>query len=142
MITPLHPDQLDAVMNIWLETNISAHHFIPASYWQDNADEVRGLLPQADVFVYQADDQIKGFVGVVDGGYIAGIFVADAYQSQGIGQALLDYCKSHYTSLTLDVYAKNEKAIRFYLKQGFHVQQETLNEATGELELQMIWKIS
>lgn len=143
MIHPLKIDQLDDVMQIWLETNLSAHHFIPATYWQDNVGLVRELLPQADVFVYQDEtERIKGFVGVVEQNYIAGIFVADDYQSQGVGQALLDYCKSRYSLLTLDVYSKNEKAIRFYHKNGFLVQHEKINPDTGETEFEMVWNIS
>lgn len=142
MISHLQPEQLDVVMQIWLETNISAHDFVPASYWEGNVALVRELLPQSDVFVYQFNDTIQGFVGVTEGNYIAGIFVAEGHQSQGIGQALLDYCKARYTSLTLDVYVRNENAIRFYLKNDFSVQQTQLNADTGHHELQMMWKIS
>jgi putative acetyltransferase len=142
MISPLQSEQLETVLKIWLATNISAHHFIPASYWENNVDLVRELLPQAEVFVYQSDDTIKGFIGITDGGYIAGIFVADTYQSQGIGQALLAYCKRRYTSLTLAVYAENEKARRFYEKNGFSVQAQQVNPDTGALEFEMRWEVS
>lgn len=36
MIRKFKTDDLEQVMELWLATNISAHDFIPAKYWQDN----------------------------------------------------------------------------------------------------------
>lgn len=41
MIRKCTPDDLDAVLQIWLETNIAAHSFIPESYWRGNLEAVR-----------------------------------------------------------------------------------------------------
>ncbi len=50
------------------------------------------MLPQAEVYVYEDDKMIQGFLGVRDE-YIEGIFVSDKMQSHGIGKNLLDYIK-------------------------------------------------
>jgi len=55
-----------------------------------NIDIVKGILPDAEIYVYELDDEIKAFVGI-DNGYIAGIFVSDEMQSKGIGKQFL-YC--------------------------------------------------
>ena len=47
------------------------------------------MLPQAEVYVYEDDKMIQGFLGVRDE-YIEGIFVSDKMQSQGIGKILLN----------------------------------------------------
>ena len=58
----------------------------------------------------------------------------------GIGKLLLDYIKDKKESLQLNVYQKNARAISFYKKEGFIIQCEGLDEATGEKEYTMLWK--
>lgn len=64
---------LDAVLQIWLETNASAHAFVPRSYWLRQSALVREALPQAEVYVEAGEDdgQVRGFVGLT-GDFIAG----------------------------------------------------------------------
>ena len=71
---------------------------------------------------------------------IEGIFVSDEMQSCGIGKLLLDYIKDKKVSLRLNVYQKNARAISFYQREGFIIQCEGLDEATGEKEYTMLWK--
>ncbi len=61
-------------------------------------------------------------------------------QSCGIGKLLLDYVKDKKVSLRLNVYQKNARAISFYQREGFIIQCEGLDEATGEKEYTMLWK--
>ena len=58
----------------------------------------------------------------------------------GIGKLLLDYIKDKKVRLQLNVYQKNARAISFYQREGFIVQCEGLDEATGEKEYTMLWK--
>ena len=44
------------------------------------------------------------------------------------------------TSIRLNVYQKNARAISFYQREGFIIQCEGLDEATGEKEYTMLWK--
>ena len=71
---------------------------------------------------------------------LEGIFVSDEMQSCGIGKLLLDYIKDKKVSLRLNVYQKNARAISFYQREGFIIQCEGLDEATGEKEYTMLWK--
>lgn len=71
---------------------------------------------------------------------IEGIFVSDEMQSQGIGKTLIDFVKAQKTKLSLNVYQKNVRAIRFYQKEGFEIQCEGLDEATGEKNYEMLWR--
>ena len=101
--------------------------------------EVKEMISQSEVYVFEADKKIQGFVGLNDE-YIEGIFVSDEMQSCGIGKLLLDYIKDKKVSLRLNVYQKNARAISFYQREGFIIQCEGLDEATGEKEYTMLWK--
>ena len=139
MIRKLRKTDLDEVAYIWLHTNKKAHDFIAETYWDEHFEMVEGMLGDAEIYVFEEQGQIKGFVGL-DGEYIAGIFVREKEQSLGIGKQLLDFVKSLKGQLKLNVYQKNERAIKFYTREQFEIQDEQTAEATGEAEYLMLWK--
>ena len=123
MIRKLQKVDINRVADIWLKTNLKAHFFIPEQYWISNYEFVKELLPQAEVYVYEDDKMIQGFIGINDE-YIEGIFVSDEMQSRGIGKMLLDYIKDKKDRLQLKVYQKNVRAMSFYQREGFTIQRE------------------
>lgn len=139
MIRTLRPEDLEAVMALWLYGNEEAHSFIDKAYWCSHYDEVRAAISQAEVYVFDEDGTVRGFIGIVDG-YIAGIFVERGWRSKGIGRRLLQAVKEKYETLTLDVYQKNERAIKFYQQEGFAMASCHIEEDTGESDVTMIWK--
>ena len=139
MIRKLLNGDIDRVADIWLKTNLKAHYFISNQYWKSNYELVKEMMPQSEVYVFEADKMIQGFIGLNDE-YIEGIFVSDEMQSCGIGKLLLDYIKDKKVRLQLNVYQKNARAISFYQREGFIIQCEGLDEATGEKEYTMLWK--
>ncbi len=140
MIRSFRKNDLTAVMQIWLDTNTKAHNFISKEYWEDNYAAVKEMLPQAEVYVYEDDDtrQIMGFIGLTKN-YIAGIFIKETVQSNGIGKQLLDYVKKIKDNLSLSVYQKNERAISFYQREQFVIQTENMDISTNEKEFIMGW---
>lgn len=138
MIRKLEKVDIDEVMNIWLETNISTHDFIDKNYWKYHYNDVRDGILNADTYVYEENNEIVGFIGLVDG-YIAGIFVKKDMQGKGIGKNLINTVKEKYKELTLNVYEKNAKAIDFYKSIGFEIIKREIDEQTKESELFMKW---
>ena len=140
MIRKFETQDLDAVMQIWLQANLDAHAFIPASFWEAHFEMVRDMLPQAELYVHEneATRQIDGFIGLTEN-HIEGIFVAKAARSKGIGKALLDHVKPLKPRLDLSVYQKNERALAFYRREQFVVQSEGIDGDTNEAEIQMLW---
>ena len=64
MIRVLQEADIDRVAEIWLDSNLKAHHFIPAQYWKSNFGLVKEMLSQAEVYVYENDRNIQGFTGL------------------------------------------------------------------------------
>ena len=58
MIRKMEKEDQDRVSKIWLDTNIKAHDFIQAQYWEKNYEQVREMLPQAEVYVWEENGQI------------------------------------------------------------------------------------
>lgn len=152
----------DRLCEIWLYSNLDAHNFIPEKYWRDNLPLVRESLKEAEIYVFE-DEGISGFIGLTElvgvdfehkadtrlkkgepeiprepeVKYIAGLFVDASKRAKGTGKALLDFAKRENDCLYLSVYEKNPRAVNFYLREGFEIIKENIDEATGEKELQM-----
>ena len=139
MIQKLQETEINKTAEIWLDTNIKAHHFISAQYWKDHFEMVKELFLQAELYVYEEENEIQGFIGLSEND-IAGIFVRSGAQSKGIGKQLLDFVKGLKTQLSLCVYQKNIRAIQFYQREGFEIQGEGTDQDTGEKEYTMRWK--
>ena len=142
MIRKMQNTDINRVADIWLKTNLKAHYFIPEQYWTSNYELVKEMMSQAEVYVYEDDKIIQGFVGLSNeyNEYIEGIFVSNEMQSCGIGKLLLDYIKNKKVRLRLKVYQKNARALSFYQTEGFDIQFEGLDDATGEKEYTMLWQ--
>ena len=52
---------------------------------------------------------------------------------------MLNHAKEVKSTLKLSVYQKNEKAIKFYLREKFKIQSENVDDNTGEKEFIMFW---
>ena len=132
------PTEIEAIIKIWLDGNIQAHPFIAPGYWARHVEYMRKSLPGAEVYVYEQENEIVGFVGI-ENSHVAGLFVDRDHQSQGIGTSLIEFIKEKHFTLTLAVYKKNERATQFYRKHNFVAMEERIDPDTNEAELLMRW---
>lgn len=139
MIRRFQMEDINQVMKIWLDSNIDAHSFIKREYWISNAPDVREQLLHAEIYVYEQESKIVGFVGMLDN-YLAGIFVDKNTRSNGIGKQLLEYIKDIRQEFTLKVYKENKGAVNFYGREGLTTILEEMDKATNKIELLMQWK--
>lgn len=139
MIRIIQEKDIDTVAEIWLNTNISAHNFINPTYWLSNFELVKNMLSQAEVYVYEDNSSIQGFIGL-EHNYISGIFVRSELQSRHIGKQLLDFAKTIRDELTLNVYQKNIRAVKFYQREHFEIIQTGIDKDTNEKDYSMVWK--
>lgn len=89
MIREFKKTDTEQVMQIWLNGNVDAHPFIPKEYWESHFEMVQKQIVQAEVYVYEENNIVHGFIGMQED-YIAGIFVRKDYRGQGIAGHLLN----------------------------------------------------
>ena len=58
---------------------------------------------------------------------------------KGIGKQLIDFVKDRKEELSLSVYQKNIRAVKFYQRENFKIQCENKDEDTCEKEYLMVW---
>lgn len=139
MIRKFRENDLPSIMQIWFDSNVEVHSFIPEKYWMDNFEMVKDILPQAEIYVYENLGKISGFIGL-NKDYIEGIFVEKNMRSKGIGKQLLNYVKKLKEEMHLSAYQKNYKANSFYQREDFVIQSESIDNDTNEKELLMSCK--
>ena len=100
---------------------------------KEDEKDLKPLELALDV-VYEDNDDIRGFISVINNDFIGALFVKKNHQGQGIGKNLIDYAKNLYDKLSLAVYKENEKALEFYKKMGFKIISENINEDTNCVE--------
>ena len=83
MIRALRTADIDRVSEIWLRSNTEVHDYVPARYWQDVLEPVKGMLAQGEVYVFEGPEgRIEGFIGL-EGEHIEGIFVGEGRAVRG-----------------------------------------------------------
>lgn len=131
------PEDLPAIVDIWLDASIIAHDFISEDFWKSQVANMRDLyLPSANVYLAIENQQILGFYAV-NNHRLEALFVTPEAQRKGIGKALLNHAKQMFRSLTLSVYQENKRSCDFYLMQGFSIVSKNIDESTGHLEWEM-----
>ena len=143
MIRKFREEDLTKVMTIWTKGNFEAHPFIDKDYWLLNYNKVKDeYLKKAETYVYTENDEVKGFISILNNEYIGALFVKKEYQRQGIGRKLINFVKEKekYDKLILHVYEKNINAILFYTELGFKNQKIQIDEKTNEKEYVMVWR--
>lgn len=130
MIRLAEQQDLDRIMEIWLEGNLQAHDFVDPAYWIGCRQEVREAIAQADVWVWDENGRVEAFAGMVEH-YLAGLFVSGAQRGKGIGGLLLEHIKEQRFPLTLHVYSRNAGAVQFYERHGFGTVSKYIDRKPG-----------
>ncbi len=95
--------------------NPGGHPFIKANYWRDCIPLVRdAYLANAQNWVWEEDGKLLGFVSIMEGRFLAAMFVAPKAVRRGIGKALMQYVQQRYPHLMLEVYQKKSTGDRFF----------------------------
>lgn len=140
VIRPAQAQDIPAMLQIWLNSSLLAHDFIPADYWQNQ------LVPMQQTYLYLAENfiiedhaAVLGFASLLrDESYLAALFIAPHAQGRGLGTRLLRALQQ-CDALYLDVYSENQSAVHFYQSHGFCITGESMDEHTGHLEYRMAW---
>ncbi|WP_423840480.1 N-acetyltransferase [Vibrio mytili] len=137
MIRKYNENDMDSVLEIWLNASVKAHDFISAEFWESQVENMRNIyIPASETYVYEAESRVVGFYALYEDS-LAAIFVSPERQGEGIGKQLLSHAKAQRVILRLSVYKDNKASYQFYLSQGFKVVSEQLDEHTGYPEYTM-----
>ncbi|MGF1684262.1 N-acetyltransferase [Photobacterium minamisatsumaniensis] len=137
MIRQYTSQDIETVLDIWLTASIKAHDFVKPEFWESQLSAMRDIyIPASKSYVFEVDSKVVGFYSLYEN-LLAAIFVSPEWQGKGIGKQLIAHAKQQSSELTLNVYKDNEATYKFYLAQGFKIDNEHVCEHTGCAEYAM-----
>lgn len=125
-------DEMLHVMAIWA-AYVQKYHAFLSDEWMAETRKLMSTqyLQASEVHVYEHDDQIVGFVAMVDT-YVGVLFVESEHEGKGFAKALLNKVNSLDSELVTSAYSKNQNGRSFYERHGFVFVKEELHDISGE----------
>jgi GNAT superfamily N-acetyltransferase len=143
-IRPARVDEYDEVARVWMDSWAStgledASNFLLA--------KLRARVPmeiEKGWSLYVADDEGKLAAMLalhLPDKYLDQLFVAPEYQGKNVGRLLLAFTRAHLTDeIWLRCVRENEKAWRWYEREGFLFEKEQVEPMTGFVMKCYRWK--
>lgn len=135
IIRPAHADEYDEIARIWMESWVStglaeASNFLLANL---RARLRREIEDGVSLFVTDDDGTIAAMLALhLPRFYLDQLFVAPAYQGKSLGRQLLTFTRTQLPDqIYLRCVRENEKAWRWYEREGFVFEREEVAQATG-----------
>lgn len=133
MIRKLQKADLNDVAYLWLDTNLKAHNFISAEYWNTNFEFVKEMLPQAEVYVYENDKKICS-ENITKNDYVVDMTVGNGNDTL----FLANISKKVFGFDIQDVAIENTKKLlrenNVYNYELFNISHEKINDVLKEYE--------
>lgn len=144
IIRPARPDEYDAIARVWMDSWVTtgleeASNFLLAKLCARVPREVeRGWS------LFVADDRgtLAAMLALhLPKKYLDQLFVAPDYQGRRIGRQLLAFTRKHLPDeIELRCVRENEKAWRWYEREGFVFEKEEVEPMTGFVMKYYRWK--
>ena len=143
-IRPARPEEYDEIARVWMNSFCStgleeASNFLLAKLRARVPLEVeRGW----SLFVADDDGALAAMLALhLPKRYLDQLFVAPEYQGQSLGRKLLAFTRQHLPDeIELRCIRENEKAWRWYEREGFVFEREAPEPAIGRMMKYYRWK--
>jgi GNAT superfamily N-acetyltransferase len=143
-IRPARPDEYDEVARVWMESWVStgldeASNFLLANLRARVAREIENGW---SLYVADDDGRIAAMLALhLPDRYLDQLFVAPDYQGKGLGRRLLGFTRDHLPDeIELRCVRENDKAWRWYEREGFLFEREAPEPAIGRMMKYYRWK--
>lgn len=144
VIRPAQPHEYDEVARVWMQSWVSTglaepSHFLLANLRARVRQEIDGGW---SLFVADDAGTFAAMLALhLPDKYLDQLFVAPEYQGQGIGRRLLAFTRQQLPDdIWLRCVRENEKAWRWYEREGFVYEKEEVAPATGFVMKYYRWK--
>ena len=134
-IRPARADEYDEVARVWMESWVSTGLEEASKYLLAN---LRARVPHEmekgwTLYVADDDGRIAAMLALhLPDRYLDQLFVAPDYQGKGLGRQLLAFTRKHLPDeIWLRCVRENDKAWRWYEREGFVFEKETVEPMTG-----------
>jgi ribosomal protein S18 acetylase RimI-like enzyme len=144
LIRPARREEYDEIARVWMDSWVSTgleekSNFLLA--------KLRARVPLEvekgwSLFVADAGGEIAAMLALhLPKLYLDQLFVAPEYQGRNLGRRLLAFSRQHLPDeISLRCVRENEKAWRWYEREGFVFEKEAVEQMTGFVMKYYRWK--
>jgi GNAT superfamily N-acetyltransferase len=143
-IRPALPHEYDEVARVWMESWVStglgeASNFLLANLRARVRHEIEGGW---SLYVVEDNGAFAAMLALhLPDKYLDQLFVAPEYQGKGVGRQLLAFTREQLPEeIWLRCVRENEKAWRWYEREGFVHEKEEVASATGFMMKYYRWR--
>lgn len=144
IIRPARASEYDEVARVWMESWVSTGLAEGSPFL---LAQLRARIPSEikdgwSLFVADDDGQLAAMLALHLGKlYLDQLFVAPSYQGRSLGRRLLAFTRTHLPNeIFLRCVRENEKAWRWYEREGFVFEKEAVEPMTGFMMKHYRWK--
>ena len=146
IIRPARPEEHDAVARVWMESWVSTGLEDASNFL---LTKLRARIPMEiekgwSLFVADDGGTLAAMLALhLRDHYLDQLFVAPEYQGQNLGRQLLAFTRTHLPDeIWLRCVHENQKAWRWYEREGFAFEKEQVEPITGFTMKYYRWKKS
>jgi ribosomal protein S18 acetylase RimI-like enzyme len=143
-IRPARTDEYDEVARVWMNSWVSTGLEQPSNFLLAKLRARISIEVEKGWSLFVADDcgTIAAMLALhLPGGHLDQLFVAPEYQGQSLGRRLLAFTREQLPDeIFLRCVRENEKAWRWYEREGFVFEQEAVEPTTGFIMKYYRWK--
>jgi ribosomal protein S18 acetylase RimI-like enzyme len=144
VIRPARTDEYDAIARVWMNSWVSTGLAEASPFLLAQLRARVSLEVEKDWSLYVADDGgvLAAMLALhLPKKYLDQLFVAPEYQGRSLGRTLLAFTRQHLPDeIELRCVRENEKAWRWYEREGFVFEQEKVEPMTGYVMKYYRWK--
>jgi ribosomal protein S18 acetylase RimI-like enzyme len=143
-IRPALSEEYEEIANVWMNSWASTGLEEPSNFLLANlrARISREVENGWNLFVADDGGQLAAMLALhLPSVYLDQLFVAPEYQGQSLGRRLLAFTRQHLPDeISLRCVRENEKAWRWYEREGFVFEKEQVEPMTGFVMKYYRWK--
>ncbi|SFL38587.1 putative acetyltransferase [Gracilibacillus orientalis] len=118
------------ILTIWEASVLATHDFLKDKDREEIKREIPSYFDYLAIQLWYEKDELLGFSGINEH-HLEMLFLKPDKIGKGYGQAIISSLIKDFNIKTVDVNKDNENATKFYIKNGFHILNQSEIDSSG-----------